>query len=1067
MNTEWERVNQLFHEATECAEEDRAKFIARAVKNDSALRQEVQSLIAAYEEDNGFLENPALGKSLFRKFGGWQRQIIDALRASAGKVSSGTNRMIGQLLDGKYEIEALCGRGGMGAVYRATHVGTGRRVAVKVIAPELAGNSEFIERFRREAKTIGLLRHPNIVNVTDFGVTGAGAQRVAYLVMEYLEGQTLAERLKNGRPSPVNQTNSSSIFEIMYERMKDRRLMPINEAIAILNQTCAAMDEAHRLGILHRDLKPENIWLEPAGPNGSNVKILDFGISRLQDIIAVEDLEAPPEPGEPAIHHQPFSITEAETLRLNYTAQQMSRFGSVMGTPTYMSPEQCRGERLDKSSDVYSLGVIAYQMFTGETPFTGTTPELLVRHREADPAPLREKRRDIPAGVDAVVRQALAKDRNARPATAGAFAFQLQQHSVGNQWVRLQADALNRKYRWKFVEIGLRMQWKGWLLSLLLIFATLKLPGMPSAMSVAVFGLLWLAVAAITILGQNATTAACSLFLEQMEGGAKQAIDLRSIFATVQRRSLDLVQSACRLIIPPLILEELGVKEAREGWATLKAPIRRQTAYTLFRRILAFVLSLSVSQQILVAAAFPLDRGFREFNASEVYLHDMSNSLFFWPPMALIFGIVAFKLSLKSAIEQFVLYLAARKALGAVPLEECALPLPLDSVRQDSETMLPRLWAHWKTYAPACAFIVLIIGFHLSKSPWMADRLKYADAYSVKALHASGVPLPPRSDRSIFVNRWFFQSPALAKYLIQKGMDVNAPIRADRSGTLNSAIGGRDVTSTPLITALSYGSVDIARMFIDHGADVRAQNSSGDTPMLVAVTRYPQAIEMLLAAGVGINEQTRFGPPLIAAVRHQWSFWTPATSNRFGNHMAERFESELANEKGNAVRILIEKGADPNTRDDEGRNGLMLMSMESGNGFNADVTVEAHQTIEPRLRFRRRGKVVELIGETLLNAGCDINAADNKGRTPLMYAVIFERPAVVKLLLKRGANINAKDHDGLDVVDWAMKSGSDQVTELLSTLSSWEGRTISWRQKSETSEDFTIFGPSRPKKLSR
>src|SRR5215475_73979 len=506
MNTEWERVNQLFQEAMECAEEERAEFIARATQNDPALEREVQSLIAALEEKNGFLEIPALGKSLFQRFGGWQRRIIDALRTSAGKVTSEPDRMIGQLLDGKYEIEALCGRGGMGAVYRATHVGTGRRVAVKVIAPELAGNSEFIERFRREAKTIGLLRHPNIVNVTDFGVTGAGDQTVAYLVMEYLEGQTLAERLKNGRTSPVNQTNSSSILEIMYERMKDRRLTPISEAISILTQTCDAMDEAHRLGILHRDLKPENIWLEPAGPNGSNVKILDFGIARLQDILALDEFEAQPEFGGPAIRRQPFSVTEEETLRLNYTAQQMSRFGSVMGTPKYMSPEQCRGERLDKSSDVYSLGVIAYQMLTGEPPFTGTTPELLIRHREADPAPLRDRRGDIPAGVDEVVRRALAKDKNARPATAGAFAFQLQLRSMGDHWVRMQADAFNRKYRWKFVGIAFRMQWKGWLFSLLLLFATLKFPGMFSLMDVAVFGLLWLIIATITIWGQNATT---------------------------------------------------------------------------------------------------------------------------------------------------------------------------------------------------------------------------------------------------------------------------------------------------------------------------------------------------------------------------------------------------------------------------------------------------------------------------------------------------------------------------------------------------------------------------------
>src|SRR5262249_25028562 len=155
---------------------------------------------------------------------------------------------------------------------------------------------------------------------------------------------------------------------------KDQRPMPINEAIAILSQVCAAMDEAHRLGILHRDLKPENIWLEPAGANGSNVKILDFGVARMQDVFAFDEIEARPEFGKTAIRHQPFSIIEDETLPLNYTARQMSRFSSVMGTPKYMSPEQCRGERLDKGSDVYSLGVIAYQMLTGDTPFTGTTP---------------------------------------------------------------------------------------------------------------------------------------------------------------------------------------------------------------------------------------------------------------------------------------------------------------------------------------------------------------------------------------------------------------------------------------------------------------------------------------------------------------------------------------------------------------------------------------------------------------------------------------------------------------------------------------------------------------------
>jgi len=870
---------------------------------------------------------------------------------------------------------------------------------------------------------------------------------VAYLVMEYLEGQTLAERLKSGRPSPVDQTISSSIFEIMYERMKDRRLMPIDEAIAILSQTCDAMDEAHRLGILHRDLKPENIWLEPAGPNGSNVKILDFGVARLQDILALDEFETPTVPGEPAIRHQPFSITEAETLRLNYTSQQISRFGSVMGTPKYMSPEQCRGERLDKSSDVYSLGVIAYQMLTGEPPFTGTTPELLIRHRETDPAQLREKRRDIPAGVDDVVRQALAKDKNARPETAGAFAFQLQLHAAGNEWIRRQADALNRKYRWKLLGIALRMQSAGWLFSLMLLFATMELPGMSSVRSVAVFGLLWLVVAAIMILGQNTTTAACSLFLEQMEGGATQAANLRSIVATVRRRSRDLALSACGLIIPPLIHDELSVEEARRRSAQMRAPIRQQARYTLFRRVLVFAASLTVLQQILTASAFVLDRGPIDFNSRDVFLHDMSNSIFFWLPLALIIGIVAFNLSLKSSIEQYALYLASRKSLGAVPLGPSAL-LP----QPDSENRRLNWRSHLKTYGPSCAIIALIIGFHLSKFPWMTDRMERADLYSVKALHASGVPVPLRLNKPGYEIPVFARSPEMARYLIGKGMDVNAPIDLGRFWLPFG--GAADGLISPLMAALDYHSSDVARALIENGADANARDSLGRTAMAVAVVNCPEAIELLLASGADINEQTRFGSPLLIAARHQRSY--PEAVGLF----ALRQQARQIKGQPNAVKILIEKGADPNARDEAGRNALMLMSMEPQLNDDLEMAIEARRKIDPSLRTRRNDKLVEMISIALLDAGCDIDAADNKGRTPLMYAVAFERSEVVNLLLKRGANADAKDHYGDNALSWAMKSGSDQVFRLLSMLSSVEGKGITG-QRTRIIEELSVLSEGK------
>src|ERR1700752_2544381 len=172
---------------------------------------------------------------------------------------TGLEHYVGQTLDEKYHLEQLLGQGGMGAVYLATHLGTDRYVALKLIAPQFMRTDEFVERFKREARAAGRLRHPNVVDVTDFGFAQVKEGRVAYLVMGYLDGCTLGDILA------------------------EERNLPLEWVVDILEQVCSAVHEAHQLGIVHRDLKPDNIWLEPNRLGSYRDKGLDFGIAKLAE----------------------------------------------------------------------------------------------------------------------------------------------------------------------------------------------------------------------------------------------------------------------------------------------------------------------------------------------------------------------------------------------------------------------------------------------------------------------------------------------------------------------------------------------------------------------------------------------------------------------------------------------------------------------------------------------------------------------------------------------------------------------------------------------------------------
>lgn len=317
--------------------------------------------------------------------------------------------LIGRVLDSKYELLAKLGEGGMGAVYRARRVHLAGEVAIKVLHKKYVVEAGAVERFRREARAASQLNHPNVVTIHDFGES-YGDDVPAYIVMELVEGESLGDLIR-----------------------REGALSP-ERAVALIRDVCSGVGAAHRRNIIHRDLKPDNVIILPPDEDREreSAKVVDFGLAKLRDMVA---------------------------------GNTLTRTGALIGTPYYMSPEQCRGEILDARADVYSLGAMLYEMLVGVPPFTATNlADLVAKHLYEEP-PVLPKHLNVSREVETAYLRALSKQPMMRQADATELSRELksaeehtviQQDTEGRRKVELERHGSEKEAQHLVEERGLK-----------------------------------------------------------------------------------------------------------------------------------------------------------------------------------------------------------------------------------------------------------------------------------------------------------------------------------------------------------------------------------------------------------------------------------------------------------------------------------------------------------------------------------------------------------------------------------------------------------------------------------
>jgi serine/threonine-protein kinase len=350
----WRRLEALFYAALELKPEARAEFLDKSCDGDTALRKEVDTLLESAEKPMDFLEKP----------------VLEAAHRMIGDPSP-TSIAPGTLLT-HYEIISMIGAGGMGEVYLAEDKRLRRKVALKLLAPELTRDERGLRRFEHEAHAASALNHPNILTIHEFGQ----ADGMHFIASEFIEGVTLRQRLAKGR-------------------------LELNTAVEIAIQIASALAAAHACGIVHRDIKPENVIVRTDGI----VKVLDFGIAKLTE----------------------RRVGETIRRRATTVGASTSEPGMVLGTAKYMSPEQARGVEVDARSDIFSIGAVIYELVTGRSAFDGdTASDIIAEILKVEPPPPVEFAPEVPHELERIISKAMRKDREKRYQTVKDLLIDLQ-----------------------------------------------------------------------------------------------------------------------------------------------------------------------------------------------------------------------------------------------------------------------------------------------------------------------------------------------------------------------------------------------------------------------------------------------------------------------------------------------------------------------------------------------------------------------------------------------------------------------------------------------------------------